>query len=217
MLRWAWVVIAVAIGGCASGRSDAVRALDAYAMALQKRDFDAAYGMMSEEYRAQHSRDEFVALLKKNDKEVKETASRLRGQTATVDVFAEFNYGLGDSMRLVREDGVWRIASNPAQFYSQSSPREALRSFVRAYQARRWDVMLRYVPKRYRERMDADTMRRQFDGEQRDEMAELMKKIAAHLDEPITVHGAEARMGYDERYEVVFRREEDGWKIADLD
>lgn len=220
-----WIVIGALLvavsgslsGGCGGGQSDAVRALDAYASALESRDYDGAYAMMSEEYRAQHSREEFVQLMKENSGEVEETASRLRSQGAGVEVFAEFNYGLGDAMRLVREDGIWKIASNPAQFYSQASPREALRSFVRAYQARRWDVMLRYVPKRYRERMTAETIEQQFDGDKRDEMADMMKRIAAHLDEPVTVNGAEARMPYDERFEVVFRREEDGWKIADLD
>ncbi|MBT8495397.1 MAG: nuclear transport factor 2 family protein [Deltaproteobacteria bacterium] len=211
------LAMVAAMSGCRSGRSDAVKTLDAYSQALERKDYDAAYGMMSEEYRAQHSRDQFVDLLEQNSGEVKETAKRLRGQSAEVEVFAEFNYGLGDSMRLVREDGVWKIASNPSQFYSQASPREALRSFVRAYQAKRWDVMLRYVPKRYRERMTKDTVRKQFDGERREEIAAMMKQIAAHLDEPITVNGAEARMPYAERYEVVFRREDDGWKISDLD
>src|SRR5690606_30632553 len=130
---------------------------------------------------------------------------------------AEFRYGLGDTMRLVQEDGEWRIASNPIDFYSQATPRDALRSFVRAYELERWDVMLRFVPSKYRERMTVDKMREQFKGSQRAEIESMMNMIRANLDEPITDKGNEARMPYGDRFEVKFVLEEGKWKIQDLD
>jgi hypothetical protein len=120
-------------------------------------------------------------------------------------------------MRLVREDGEWRIASNPMAFYSQATPREALRSFVRAYNLERWDVMLRFVPRKYAERMDERKMRDQFQGPHRDRIATMMNMIQANLDEPITERGNEARMPYGESFEVKFVREDSKWKIQDLD
>ena len=42
------------------------------------------------------------------------------------------------------------IATNPLGFYDQSTPKAALRSFIRAYRLERWDIMLRFVPSSYR-------------------------------------------------------------------
>jgi hypothetical protein len=120
-------------------------------------------------------------------------------------------------MRLVREDGRWRIASNPIQFYSLATPRDALRSFIRAYRLKRWDVMLQFVPAKYRERMSVEKMREQFDGVRREEIASMMNMLEANIDEPIEDKGTEARMPYGDRYEVKFVREEGLWRVQDLD
>ena len=61
-------------------------------------------------------------------------------------------------MRLIQEGGQWRIATNPLGFYDQSTPKAALRSFIRAYRLERWDVMLRFVPNSYREKMTKEKM-----------------------------------------------------------
>ncbi|HLU68287.1 MAG TPA: hypothetical protein VKZ63_18515, partial [Kofleriaceae bacterium] len=172
---------------------------------------------MSESFQARHSREEFIRMMKESGDEVAETAQKLSSQSKEVEATAEFRYGLGDTMRLVQEDGEWRIASNPIDFYSQATPRDALRSFVRAYELERWDVMLRFVPSKYRERMTVDKMREQFKGSQRAEIESMMNMIRANLDEPITDKGNEARMPYGDRFEVKFVLEEGKWKIQDLD
>lgn len=173
--------------------------------------------MMSESFQAKHSREDFVRLMKEHGDEVAETAQKLSTQRKEVEVTAEFVHGLGDSMRLVQEDGEWRVAANPVSFYSQATPRDTLRSFVRAYTLKRWDVMLRFVPTKYRERMTVETMREQFEGAHREEIEGMMNMIRANLDEPIADKGNEARMTYGERYEVKFVLEEGQWKIQDLD
>src|SRR5690606_9771044 len=130
---------------------------------------------------------------------------------------AEFDYGFGDRMSLVREGGTWLITGNPVEFYSQATPREALRSFVRAYRLKGWDMMLRVVPAVSRERMDVDKLRRQFEGASREDIDVMMKMLEANIDEPITDKGDEARMPYGDRYEVKFVREGGLWKIRDID
>ena len=107
-------------------------------------------------------------MMRDNPREVDETADRLRGNTAASRSSAELEYGLGDQMRLVEEDGRWRIATNPLAFYDQSTPKAALRSFIRAYRLERWDIMLRFVPNQYREKMDAAKMKAQFTGASKD-------------------------------------------------
>lgn len=203
--------------GCGSSARGPGAALDAYSKALRKQDYAAAYELMSSSFRDKHSREEFVRMMKENSQEASETAERLRVKPKELAVTAEVRYGLGDRMRLVREGDRWRIASNPIQFYSQATPREALRSFVRAYKLKRWDVMLRFVPNVYRERMNVDKLQRQFEGDSREDVDVMMKMLEANIDEPITDKGNEARMTYGDRYEVKFIREDGLWKIRDID
>lgn len=211
------VPLLLVFAACGAGRSGPEATLEAYGKALEKGEYAAAYRLMSESFRAKHSKEEFVRILKESDQEVRETAARLRGAPEAVEVSAEFTYGLGDQMRLVQEDGSWRIASNPMDFYGQATPRDALRSFIRAYELERWRTMLRFVPNKYAERMTVEKMKKQFQGQKREEIAARMNMIKANLDEPITEKGNEARMRYGDRYEVSFVREDQRWKIKDID
>jgi hypothetical protein len=77
--------------------------------------------------------------------------------------------------------------------------------------------MLRFVPAKYRQRMNLAKMRQQFEAAGREEIESLMTTLEANVTEPITEKGAEARMPYGERYEVRFVRESGRWCIQDLD
>lgn len=191
--------------------------LDNYGRALKNHDFAQAYDLMSSSFRSKVSREDYVRMMRDNPREVDETADRLRSKKGSLEVTAEFEYGLGDRMLLVEEDGDWRIAANPLGFYDQSTPRNALRGFLRAYRLERWDVMLRFVPNLYREKMDAEKMKAQFTGPSREQMQTLIATLEANIDEPIIERGNDARMTYGERYTVTFVREDGAWKLKDLD
>jgi hypothetical protein len=212
------LAVAVLCGGCGARQPAPIETLHGYSAALRAKDYSAAYDMMSESYQAKHSRDEFVRMMKQSSAEAGDTAQFLSGTYDAQEISAEVTYGVADSIKLVQEHGEWRIASNPLAFYAQSTPREALRSFVRAYKLKRWDVMLRFVPTKWREQMSLDKMREQFDSKQtHDDIERMMNMIEANLDEPITDKGNEARMPYGDRYEVKFVLEDGNWKIQDLD
>lgn len=202
--------------GCGGGAPPAA-ALDRYAAALRARNYDAAYELMSTRFRATVSRDEFVAMLRDNPHEVAETADRLGGRSRRLEVTAILRYGLGDELELVQEGGTWRIVTNPLAFYDQSTPRAALRSFVRAYRLERWDVVLRFVPRAYAELMNADKVKEQFTGERAEEMAQLVNQLEANLDEPIEEQGKEASLHYGAGFEVKFVLEDGRWRLKDLD
>ncbi len=208
------VVLLVACGARQSGPS---AALGRYGDALNRGDYEAAYGLMSEAFRAKHTRQEYVRMLKENQREVTATASRLKGRHSGMEVSAEFFFGVGDTMRLVQEQGAWRIASNPMVFYSQATPRDALRSAMRAYHLKRWDVMLRFVPDKWAKAMDEKKMELQFTGPQKEQISTMMNIIQANLDLPIDERGKEARMPYGGSFEVSFVREGGQWKIKDFD
>jgi hypothetical protein len=210
------VLVCIAALGC--GRSSGPSStLDQYGRALKNHDFAQAYDLMSSSFRSKVSREDYVRMMRDNPREVDETADRLRGKHGSLEVSAEFEYGLGDQMRLVQEGGEWRIASNPLAFYDQSSPKSALRSFIRAFRLERFDVMLRFVPNQYREKMDASKMKAQFTGPSKEQMETLMNTLEANVDEPIIERGNDARMSYGDRFEVKFVKEDGVWKLKDLD
>ncbi len=209
------LVIAVA-AACAPAKGPN-ETLDRYSRALKSHDYASAYDLMSSSFRGKVSRDDYVRMMRDNANEVEETASRLGGRHSSMEVSAEFEYGLGDQMRLVQESGRWRIATNPLAFYDQSTPQAALRSFIRAYRLGRWDIMLHFVPNQWREKMDAQKLQAQFQGPSKDAMDTLMNTLEANVDEPIVERGNDARMSYGEKYEVKFVKEDGVWKLKDLD
>jgi hypothetical protein len=210
------LILMAALAACAPAKGPA-QTLDNYGRALKNHDFGTAYDLMSSSFRGKVSREEYIRSMRDNAREVDETADRLRGKHGSLEVSAEFEYGLGDQMRLVQEDGHWKIATNPMGFYDQSSPKSALRSFIRAYRLERWDVMLRFVPNQYREKMDAAKMKAQFTGPSKDTMETLMNTLEANVDEAVTERGNDARMSYGDRFEVKFVKEDGVWKLKDLD
>ncbi len=216
-VRFLLCVCLVAAVGCAPSKGPS-QTLDHYGRALKNRDYSTAYDLMSSQFRGKVSKEDYVRMMRDNPREVDETADRLRGKRGSLEVSAEFVYGnLGDKMLLVQEDGRWRVATNPLAFYDQSTPRNALRSFLRAYSLQRWDIMLRFVPNQYREKMDPPKMKAQFTGPSKEQMETLMNSLEANVDEPITERGNDARMSYGDRYEVKFIKEDGVWKLKDLD
>ena len=210
------VLVLVLLAAC--GRSTGpTQTLDKYGRALKNHDFSQAYDLMSSSFRSKVSREDYVRMMRDNPREVDETAERLRGKHGSLEVSAEFEYGLGDQMRLVQEGGSWRVANNPLGFYDQSTPKSALRSFIRAFRLERWDIMLRFVPNQYREKMDAGKMKAQFTGPSKEQVETLMNTLEANVDEPIIERGNDARMSYGDRFEVKFIREDGVWKLKDLD
>jgi hypothetical protein len=215
-VRFPVIVAALALASACHPSGGPAGALDQYGHALQKHDYRSSYELMSTAFRRQVSLEEYERMMRDNPREVDETADRLRGRHGRVEVSAEFEYGLGDEMRLVQEDGRWKIATNPMAFYDQSTPKAALRSFIRAYRLERWDIMLRFVPTQYREKMDPTKMKAQFTGASKDSMDTLMNTLEANVDETITERGNDARMQYGDK-EVKFVREDGLWKLKDLE
>ncbi len=212
--RALFVLAVVAACGRSSGPSNT---LDRYGRALKNHDFGESYDQMSSSFRSKVSRDDYVRMMRDNPREVDETAERLRGKHGSLEVSAEFEYGLGDQMRLVQEGGEWKISTNPLGFYDQTSPKSALRSFIRAFRLERWDIMLRFVPNQYREKMDTAKMKAQFTGASVEKMETLMNTLEANVDEPVVERGNDARMSYGEKYEVKFQKEDGVWKLKDLE
>lgn len=214
-VKWVAILgVACALGCSPSGPAQTI---DAYGRALRRRDFSESYELMSSAFRTRVSRQDYARMMRNSSREVDETAKRLRSGGGKLEVSAEFDYGIGDQMHLVQEGGQWRIRTNPLEFYDQTTPKSALRSFLRAYRLGRWDVMLQFVPNAYRNRMDSGKVKAQFTGDSKAATDLLIQTLEAYADEPIVERGNDARMTYADKFEVRFLREDGVWKIQDLD
>jgi hypothetical protein len=118
-------------------------------------------------------------------------------------------------LKLVRERDGWRITSNVADVYDQSTPRAALRTFVEAMERQRYEVVMRLVPDADKEGITPERMREAWEGEGREEVERMLSNLREHLNNPIEVVGDRATMAYGERYTVQFVRENGRWKIED--
>lgn len=125
------------------GPSDTLRA---YALALEQGRVDAAYRMLSDEAKRTMSLDAFRRAVKESPDDVLEIARALARPTSDPVVTATATVPNGDELTLTFEGGKWRIDAAAIDLYGQSTPRQALLGFVRAYDRKRYDVVLRYVP-----------------------------------------------------------------------
>lgn len=207
----------LALAGCPPAAARPQDVLGGYARALSAGRHDEAYRLMSEEFRRQVTLAEFRRAMRDNPAEVRETVGALSRASDEATITARVRYGMGDELSLVIERGAWRIDSPVLDFYGQRTPRDALRSFVRAMEYRRYEVILRFVPAEYRRTMTVQQIRAMFEGEQQTRTIALLNNLRAHLDEPIEVTGDRASMQYAEGYTVLFVREDGLWRIEDPD
>jgi hypothetical protein len=114
---------------------------------------------------------------------------------------------------LVREGGGWRLEDRPLDPYGQGTPRAALRAFVRAVETRRYDVLMRLAPARFRGALSAPKLRAFWEGEQAAQNRPLLRELRLNLTAPISEEGDEAFMTYGSNRQVRFVREEGTWCI----
>ncbi|MFO0591930.1 MAG: hypothetical protein U0441_30565 [Polyangiaceae bacterium] len=142
------VGIACALPACGGaivqqGPSDTLRA---YSRALEDGRVDDAYRLLSDEAKRTMSLEAFRRAVKENPQEVIEISRALGRPTADPIVSATVSLPSGDELMLVYEGGKWRIDAAAVDLYGQATPRQALLGFLRAFERRRYDVVLRYVP-----------------------------------------------------------------------
>jgi hypothetical protein len=124
----------------------------------------------------------------------------------------------GEPLGLVDEGGRWRVADTSLfEPWSQRTPRAALRSFVRALEERRYDIVLRLCPMRRRASLSVEALRTFWEGEHKTENAALLARLRDALGAPIVEVGDEARLPYGPGHEARLVREDGVWKIEDPD
>lgn len=205
------------VAGCAGGGASADTTVREFADAIRDDRPRVAYALLSEDYRQRVPFEDFERYLSDHPEEARDVAALLSRIDGDPEVSATVRYADGQELTLVQEDGRWRISGNPANLYDQSTPRAAVRSFVRAMERRRYDIVLRFVPNASREGMDEERLRQSFEGEGREEIERLLASLRANLDNPIEEVGDRATMSYGEGAAVQLVLEDGLWKVEDPD
>ncbi|MGK3994755.1 hypothetical protein [Sorangium sp. So ce1024] len=148
MKRTALFLFLLALPACGSsyaqqGPSDALRA---YAQALQEGRVDAAYRLLSDEAKRSMSLEAFRRAVRDNPDDALEIARAIARPAADPVVTATVTLPNGEELLLVFEGGHWRLDAAAVDLYGQATPRQALVGFLRAFERRRYDVIMRYVP-----------------------------------------------------------------------
>jgi hypothetical protein len=206
--------------GCRSaamqqGPSDALRA---YARALDEGRADEAYRLLSAEAKRSMSLDALRRMLKDNPAEAKDIAHALARPASDPVVSATVTSPKGETMLLVYESGAWKLDLSTIDLYCQGTPKHALEAFLRAFDNKRYDVLLRFVPDAHLEGLDQKKLREAWEGSQKEAMLRIVAAIRAALPTAkFEETGDRATMAYGAGAAVQLVREHGLWKVEDFD
>lgn len=212
-------LLGLSVGCGGSGAADPDRVLSAYSRAVEAGRADDAYALLSSESKKSISFEQFQRILKENPEEARDLAQSLRRpQAAPPRVTATVTGPDGESsILLVYEQGAWRVDASAIDLYSQRTPEAAVRSFLRAYENRRYDVLLKFVPDDQREGTTAAELKKAWDGEERADMDRLTGALKASLPTAkVELFGDRASLAFGAGGSVELVRERGLWKIEDL-
>jgi hypothetical protein len=211
--------LALSAASCSSGVRSVEKDLAGLRASLVQGRYDEVWDGLSEGQKADVSREAFTAALEKDPDavgdlvEVLDQALRAPEVTYSAAVTLED----GSVVVLVLEEGGWTFQTPVTTFYGQSTPREALESFIRAFKAGRWDVVAGLMPSKYSGEDDASVIGKAWgDPAGRAEIERLVKVIEEHVGDEYDVQGNGATLRHPEG-QVTFLREGGQWVILDLD
>lgn len=209
---------ALLVSACAASRPTTPGdTLSAYAAALRAGQAREAYDLLSVEAKKDIPYASFQRILRENPDEAVAIGRALAQPAAPPRVTAVVKAPNGESLLLVLEEGAWRVDGSAVDLYGQGTPETALRSFVRAFKNRRYDVLLRFVPESEREGLDAKKLESSWEGEERAELEGLVAAVESSLPSAsLEVTGDRATMAFGTGGTVELVRERGLWKVEDL-
>jgi len=214
------VLLAAVDLGCSAGavQQGPSNALRSYAKSLDDGRPDDAYKLLSSEAKHRISAEAFRRMVQENAAEMKEIAHALSRPTSDPVITATVTSPKGDTLLFLYEGGQWKLDAGAINLYGQSTPRRALEAFLRAFERKRYDVMLRFVPDGHLEGLDQQKLRAAWEGPQKEEMMRITAGLRAALPTAqIEEVGERATLPYGSGGRVQFVREHGAWKIEDFD
>lgn len=211
------LTVALGLAACAHGPEEPSATMASFGAALTRGDLRAAYQLTSLAFQRRMPYEAFAAALTAAGSEPAALGQRLVAEAGAVAPRVAVTLALGEEVPLVLEGGRWRIDGPVYEAWGQGTPRAAIRTFIRALDAHRYDIVLRLVPDRYRAGLSADRLRAFWEGEHREEHQALLARVRAAAQGPITETGDEARLSVAPDRVVRLVREGGQWRIEDPD
>ncbi len=209
------VILSALTVGCPPPANRAETTLHELAAALRRGDAPAAYALMSSRYRERVPLEELARTMREQPEEIAATADALEHPLA-IEEEARAHLATGDDVLLERGEQGWRVVTEVADYYARGTPREAIRSFVRAIEHHRYDVVIALLPLGEREQLTEEGLRARWEGPGREEVERLVSALRGGLEtSPIEQSGDRAVMPYGDRFRVVLVRESGRWCIED--
>jgi len=219
-LRWAAPLLSGALlgVGCApSPPTTPDAAVNRYAQALKAEHWEEAYALLSDESRAELSLQQFEQLMVKNRQALTQFLARVETRNTQAHVTASLRTSAGDELTLVYQEGAWRIDESALDLYSQREPRVALASFVHAYDHRRFDVLLQFVPRSHAEGLSEQTLKSAWEGGMKSEMEQVVEALrVSYKTAKLEILGEHATMSYGNGATVELILEDGAWKIENF-
>ena len=211
------LIFALGLPACAHRSEEPAATMASFGAALARGDLRAAYQLTSVAFQRRMPYDAFAAGLVAAGGEPAALGRRLVAEAAAVAPRVAVTLELGEEVPLVLEGGRWRIDGPVYESWGQATPRAAVRTFVRALDAHRYDIVLRLIPERYRGGLSAEQLRLFWEGDHKDEHQALLARVRAAARGPLTETGDEARLSVSPDRVVKLVREAGLWKIEDPD
>jgi hypothetical protein len=197
--------------------ADPQSVLRAYARALEEGRAEDAYRLLSDDARRGVSLAAFRRLMQDDPEGVREIGRSLDRPTSSAVVTATVTSPSGQELRLVLENGAWRVDASTIDLYAQDTPRHAVSGFIRAVEQRRYDIVLRYVPDAHRDGLDAAKLRAAWEGREKVEVEQVVAALKRSLPgAAIEETGERAALPYGSAT-LLLVREHGLWKIENFD
>jgi hypothetical protein len=211
------LMVALGFPACAHRPEEPAATMASFGAALARGDLGAAYQLTSVAFQRRVPYEAFTSGLAAAGAEPAALGQRLVAEAGAVAPRVAVTLELGEEVPLVLEGGRWRIDGPVYEAWGQATPRAAVRTFVRALDAGRYDIVLRLIPDRYRAGLSSDRLRAFWEGDHRQEHQALLARVRAALPGPLTETGDEARLLMTPDRVVRLVREAGQWRIEDLD
>lgn len=216
------LLLCTSLTGCGAGKpaESPDQVLHAYATALKSGDAKGAYALLSEEAQRSLPFEAFKRMLEENPQEVQQIAVALSRDAEPQEITATITASDGETLELVYENGAWKASASAVDLYSQATPKQALSAFIRAFEAHRYDILMRFVPKAEVGKLNAEKLKAAWEGEQKTEMETKVAALKNGLPTAkveILARRATVAYGPDGAASVLLVEEDGVWKIEDFD
>lgn len=191
--------------------------MQSYALALREKRVGDAYALLSRDAQARISYVEFSRMVTENAREIEDISASLLEPAEPPKVTATLSSPDGETLLLVYEGEAWHVDGSAFDLYGQGTPRAALESFVRAFDNKRYDVLLRFVPEAKRQGLTEEQLKQAWEGDQRPQLERLTQALKASLPNvQIEVLGTRATVAYGPGGNVELIQEQGTWRIEDF-